>query len=81
MKDYLDVFYNNKIKPVSDYPEKFVEYNVKRFDLVSSYNVSKLDNNKIYYKIIFNGTPQAFIFGMQGSGFALDIKNKIWVLK
>ena len=54
---------------------------VKRFDLVSSYNVSKLDNNKIYYKIIFNGTPQAFIFGMQGSGFALDIKNKIWVLK
>ena len=35
MKDYLAVFYNNKIKPVSDYPEKFVEYNVKRFDLVN----------------------------------------------
>ena len=35
MKDYLAVFYNNKIKPVSDYPEKFVEYNVKSFDLVN----------------------------------------------
>lgn len=54
---------------------------IKKFDLVSSYNVSKLDNNKIYYKIILNGTPQAFIFEIQKSGFALDIKNKIWVLK
>ena len=63
-------------KKINDF-ESFI----KKFDLVSSYYVSKLDNNKIYYKIIFNGTPQAFIFGIQGSGFALDIKNKIWVLK
>jgi len=63
-------------KKINDF-ESFI----KKFDLVSSYNVSKLDNNKIYYRIIFNGTPQAFIFGMQDSGFALDIKNKIWVLK
>ena len=63
-------------KKINDF-ESFI----KKFDLVSSYNVSKLDSDKIYYKIIFNGTPQAFIFGMQGSGFTLDIKNKIWVLK
>ncbi len=63
-------------KKINDF-ESFI----KKFDLVSSYNVSKLDNNKIYYRIIFNGTPQAFIFGVRDSGFALDIKNKIWVLK
>ena len=63
-------------KKINDF-ESFI----KKFDLVSSYNVSKLDSDKIYYKIIFNGTPQAFIFGMQGSGFDLNIKNKIWVLK
>ena len=54
---------------------------IKKFDLVSSFNVSKLDSNKIYYKVIFNGTPQTFILEMKNSGYTLDIKNKIWVLK
>ena len=54
---------------------------INKFDLVSSFNVSKIDNINIYYKVIFNGTPQAFIIGMQSSGFDLDIKNKIWILK
>ena len=57
------------------------ERTIKKFDLVSSFNVSKIDNINIYYKVIFNGTPQAFIFGMQRLGYNLDIKNKIWILK
>ncbi len=57
------------------------ERTIKKFDLVSSFNVSKIDNINIYYKVIFNGTPQAFISGMQRSGYNLDIKNKIWILK
>ena len=57
------------------------EKTINKFDLVSSFNVSKIDNINIYYKVIFNGTPQAFIIGMQSSGFDLDIKNKIWILK
>ena len=54
---------------------------IKKFDLVSSISVFKLDNVNIYYRVIFNGTPQAFILGMKKLGYNLDIKNKIWVLK
>ena len=59
---------------------KFVN-TIENFDLVSSFNVTKLDNKKIYYKVIFNGTPKSFIVEMQRSGHNLDIKNKIWILK
>tara|TARA_B100000886_G_scaffold332315_1_gene284884 strand:+ start:103 stop:1116 length:1014 start_codon:yes stop_codon:yes gene_type:complete len=54
---------------------------IKKFDMVSSFHVSKIDNVNIYYKVIFNGTPQAFILGMQKSGYNLDIKKKIWELE
>ena len=57
------------------------EKTIDKLDLVSSFNVTKLDNIKIYYKIIFNGNPQAFINEMQMLGYDLDIKNKIWILK
>ncbi len=33
MKDYLSVFYNSKNKPETDYPSKFVKYNIERFKL------------------------------------------------
>ena len=63
--------------------EKIIDFEkvIKKFDLVSSINVFKLDNTNIYYKVIFNGTPQSFILGMKKLGYNLDIKNKIWVLK
>ena len=57
------------------------EQTIKKFNLVSSFHVFKLDKINIYYKVIFNGTPQAFIVEMKRSGYDLDIKNKIWVLK
>ena len=57
------------------------EQTIKKFNLVSSFHVFKLDKINIYYKVIFNGTPQAFILEMKRSGYDLDIKNKIWVLK
>ena len=60
---------------------KDFENTIKKFDLVSSFYVSKLDNMKVYYTVIFNGTPKVFILEMQGSGHNLDIKNKIWILK
>ena len=60
---------------------KEFEETIKKFDLVSSFHVSKLDNERIYYKVIFNGTPKSFILEMQRSGHVLDIKNKIWILK
>ena len=57
------------------------ENTIKKFDLVSSSNVSKMDNEKIYYKVIFNGTPKLFIQEMRKLGHELDIKNKIWILQ
>jgi ubiquinone/menaquinone biosynthesis C-methylase UbiE len=33
MKNYLKVLYNKKKKPITSYPEKFVKYNIKRFNL------------------------------------------------
>ena len=66
----------SKDKKIEDF-----EKTIDKFDLISSFNVTKLDNIKIYYKIIFNGNPQAFINEMQMLGYDLDIKNKIWILK
>ena len=63
-------------KKIQDFEEA-----IKRFNLVSSFHVFKLDKINIYYKVIFNGTPQAFILEMKRLGYNLDIKNKIWVLK
>ena len=60
---------------------KDFENTIKKFDLVYSFYVSKLDNMKVYYTVIFNGTPKSFILEMQRSGHNLDIKNKIWILK
>jgi len=33
MKDYLSVLYNKQKKPLTHYPSKFAEYNIKRFNL------------------------------------------------
>lgn len=33
MKDYLSIFYDNKKKPITKYPYKFTNYNIKRFNL------------------------------------------------
>ena len=33
MKDYLSVLYNKQKKPLTDYPAKFVDYNIQKFNL------------------------------------------------
>ena len=57
------------------------EKTIEKFNLVSSFYVFKLDKINIYYRLIYNGTPQAFILQMKRAGYDLDIKNKIWVLQ
>ena len=69
----LDIKDDKKIKNF----ETFLE----NYDLVSNFNVRSLDNKKIYYQIVFNGTPKNFISNVEKSGFNLDIKNKIWNLE
>ena len=66
----------NDNKKIEDF-EKIVD----DLDLVSSFFISKIDNKKIYYTLIYNGTPKAFISSIENFGYIIDFKNKIWNLQ
>ena len=50
-------------------------------DLVYDYNISKIDKNFLYYKIIFNGTATVFLKTMNIYNYNFDTQNKLWILK
>ena len=69
----VDLNDNKKIKEF----EKIID----ELEMVSSFFISKIDNKKIYYTLIYNGTPKAFINNIEDSGHEIDFKNKIWNLQ
>ncbi len=50
-------------------------------DLVYNFKISKFDKDSIFYKIIFNGTPNVFLKSMNDNNFDFDTQKKTWVLK
>ncbi|MBD1109136.1 hypothetical protein IDH26_03410 [Pelagibacterales bacterium SAG-MED50] len=50
-------------------------------DLVYNYYIYKFNNKNIFYKIIFNGSPDHFLKFMKNKNYEFDIQNKIWVVK
>jgi len=50
-------------------------------DLIYDFYISKLDNNYVFYQIIFNGTPNNFLKTMAYNDYKFNTQNKIWVLK
>ena len=66
----------NDNKKIEDF-EKIVD----GLDLVSNFFISKIDNKKVYYTLIYNGTPKAFINSIENFGHKIDFKNKIWNLQ
>ena len=52
-----------------------------KIDLVSSFEILKLNNNNIYYKIIYNGSPKKFINEMKINNFEIETQNQIWKIK
>ncbi len=50
-------------------------------DLIYNFFIFKFDQNFTYYRIIFNGTPSAFLKSMDNNDFNFDTQNKIWVLR
>ena len=66
----------NDNKKIEDF-EKIVD----ELDLVSSFFISKIDNKKVYFTLIYNGTPKAFINSIENFGHEIDFKNKIWNLQ
>ena len=58
-----------------------LEKTLKNFELVSKFNIEKINNNEILYKIIFNGMPNKFVDEMKLYNFKIDNSNEIWLLK
>ena len=54
---------------------------LEELDLVFAYEISKFNNKKIYYKIIYNGSPDKFISNLETKGIELDIENQNWTIK
>ena len=50
-------------------------------DLIYNFSIFKFNKDFIYYKIIFNGTPNLFLKSMDEHNYIFDTQNKIWILK
>ena len=50
-------------------------------DLISSYYILKFDNQKIFFRIIYNGSPKTFLNDMSKKGFNFISENNIWNVK
>ena len=50
-------------------------------DLVYNFYIQKFDNNNIYYKIIFNGSPDIFLKTMKEKNYDFNTQNQTWTLK
>lgn len=50
-------------------------------NLVYDYHISKFNKNSLFYKVIFNGTPNIFLENMKEYGYSFETQSKIWILK
>ena len=50
-------------------------------DLIYNFNIQKFDKDYIYYRVIFNSTPNNFLKFMQNYNFYFDTQKSIWILK
>ena len=60
-------------KLIQDLDKKLYE-----LDLVSSYHIDSFSNEKVFYKIIYNSTPDKFINEFANSNIKLNTSNSIW---
>ena len=55
-----------------------VENSLNELDLVSSFKISKINNQNIYFKIIYNGSPNKFLNDMKNKNIIIINQNQIW---
>jgi hypothetical protein len=60
---------------------KKFENSLNRMDLVSNLTITKFDHQNIYFKVIYNGTPNKFIEEIKKEGFVINNNSKIWTLR
>ena len=54
--------------------ENFLKYN----ELVAEFFIKDFDNQKVNYKIIFNGSPKQFLKIINNNGININTSKQIW---
>ena len=57
---------------------KMLENSLNELDLVSSFEISKINNQNIYFKIIYNGSPNQLLNDMKNKNIIIMNRNQIW---
>ena len=57
---------------------KKLEKKLSNLDLVSSFYIDSINNNKLIYKIIYNSTPDKFINEFSNENMKLNTNESIW---
>ena len=57
---------------------QMVENSLNELDLVSSFEISKINNQNIYFKIIYNGSPNKLLNDMKNKNIIIMNQNQIW---
>ena len=58
-----------------------LEKTLNSLDLISDFYILKFDNENIYYRIIYNGSPKTFLNDMKKRNFNLNVEKNIWIIK
>ena len=51
---------------------------LNQIDLVSHANIFKFNNQNVYYKIIYNGSPKNFLNDMESKKIKISTENQVW---
>jgi len=57
---------------------KMLENSLNELDLVSNFEISKINNQNVYFKIIYNGSPNKFLNDMKNKNIIITNQNQIW---
>ena len=60
---------------------RILENNLNKLDLVSNFEILKFNNENIYFKIIYNGSPNKFINDMKEKNVEIITHKPIWEIK
>ena len=60
---------------------KLFENLINNLDLISDFYILSFNNEKIFYKIIYNGAPTKLLMAIKKSGFKVENDNHSWNVK
>ena len=76
VKIFLTISVDNKNIEIKKFEELLSNMN-----LVYDFYIHKLNNKNVFYKIIYNGSPDHFLKIMKNKNYKFDIQDQIWALK